>query len=280
MLQRALASVAGQTFRDFLWVIVNDGGDPAEVDAVVDKAAGAGLTARALHRRDSRGMEAASNAGIRACASELIAIHDDDDSWEPAFLAETVQFLDSHPGMVGVITHATAIRERVRKDRIETVRRLPHQPLLKAVHLADMARANLFPPISLVYRRSAFRKLKGYDQSMEVLGDWDFNLRLLMLGDIGVIPKPLANYHVRAGPAPAESAYANSVSARLDAHHAMDAAYRNRRLREDLLEGRPGLGFLLAMGRLQVRPARSRSTGRQALNALFGRIIAPGKDQD
>ena len=95
LLKRALESISDQTFRDFIWVVVNDGGERAGVDDIVAEARRRGIETRLLHHEKSLGMEAASNAGIRACDSEYIAIHDDDDSWKSAFLERTVDFLDN-----------------------------------------------------------------------------------------------------------------------------------------------------------------------------------------
>ena len=39
-------------------------------------------------------MEAASNLGVRSSESTYIAIHDDDDLWDPQFLERTVATLD------------------------------------------------------------------------------------------------------------------------------------------------------------------------------------------
>lgn len=270
LLERALDSVSRQSMKDLSWVVVNDGGHPGAVDDIVRRAVERGIHAAALHHAGSKGMEAASNAGIRHTESVYVAIHDDDDTWEPDFLKVTTEFLDSEPHYVGVVTHVTTIRERIRRNGIDALRHLPHQPLLKAVHLADMARSNLFPPIGLLYRRSLFRKLRGYDETLEVLGDWDFNLRALMVGDIGVIPLPLANYHVRDGTEEAGAAYANTVSAQLGKHHATDAIYRNRQLRADLKAGRFGLGFLLMVGRLGSRAGAAKTAG--PLNAWLGKL--------
>lgn len=63
----AIASVQQQTFRDREITIVNNGGDPAVVDRVVDAArrtTGSG-TISVLHLAERTGMEDASNRGRR-----------------------------------------------------------------------------------------------------------------------------------------------------------------------------------------------------------------------
>ncbi len=234
MLVRASKSVSSQTMKDFLWVIVNDGGDPAPVDRIVQAAGASGIGVHVVHNEQSRGMEAASNLGVRASRSDYVVIHDDDDSWHPDFLASAVRSLDEHPEWIGVSTHTMRVTERLDRDRITFLRQEPHQPVLSAVHLADMLRSNLFPPISFLYRRLIYEKLEGYDETMKVFGDWDFNLRALLIGDIGVVAKQLANYHVREKLHRNGSGLCQFHIAHLSDHILADAAYRNRWLRRDV----------------------------------------------
>src|SRR5690349_8594527 len=90
-LARALDSVLAQTYEDWVAVVVNDVGDrepvEAAVAAVADRARG---RVHVLHNSVSRGREAAMNTGVHATASTFLVIHDDDDSWAPTFLEETV----------------------------------------------------------------------------------------------------------------------------------------------------------------------------------------------
>jgi GT2 family glycosyltransferase len=115
-----------------------------------------------------------------------------------------------------------------------------------------MLQRNLFPPISLLYRREVFEAIGGYDESMAVLGDWDFNIKVLVRGDIGVLPEALANYHVRIGTA-ASPADRNSITPGATKQQVADAAYRNRMLRRDIADGRAGIGLMLALSRPQNR---------------------------
>ncbi|HRE18551.1 MAG TPA: glycosyltransferase family A protein, partial [Rhodocyclaceae bacterium] len=49
MLARALDSVSRQTFRDALWVIVNDGGEPATVELIAEQGRQRGLPTAVHH---------------------------------------------------------------------------------------------------------------------------------------------------------------------------------------------------------------------------------------
>lgn len=241
LLKRALESVSSQTFRDFLWVIVNDAGERPPVEEIAAEARRRGIETRVLHREKSVGMEAASNAGIRSCASEYIVIHDDDDSWAPVFLERTTAFLDSEPLFAGVITHTTRVNEVIENGAVRTTSQYGFNTWLKSVYLMEMLMVNSFPPISFLYKRSVYDTLGGYDESLPVLGDWDFNIRFLRCADIGVIQEQLANYHFRENISDAGDVCGNTVVAGLEKHARYDAILRNHYFRTDPA----GLGTLI-----------------------------------
>ena len=69
LLQRAGRSVASQSYKNYLWVVVNDGGNAGEVKDVVAASGVPPEHLRVLSHNSSRGMEAASNSGIQSCDS-------------------------------------------------------------------------------------------------------------------------------------------------------------------------------------------------------------------
>jgi GT2 family glycosyltransferase len=176
-------------------------------------------------------MEAASNAGIRSCDSEYIVIHDDDDSWESAFLEKTVAFLETEPVFSGVITHTLRVNEVIENDSPRTTSCYGFNTWLKSIYLMEMAMVNTFPPISFLFKRSVYDKIGGYDERLPVLGDWDFNIRFLKEADIGVIPELLALYHHRDTITDANNVYGNTVNAGIANHIKYDAILRNHYMR-------------------------------------------------
>lgn len=238
LLKRAARSVAGQSYRNILWIVVNDGGDPEPVREVLDESLVDPTRIIFISHEQSLGMEAASNAGIRSCSSDLIVIHDDDDSWEPGFLEQSVAFLDRHGQLYdGVVCHSTYIEEVIADGAVAECGRHPFNDWLCNVQIAEMAVANLFPPIAFLFRRGVWARLDGFDETLPVLGDWDFNLRFLMEADIGVLPLALANYHHRTGTGHNDT-YANSNSGNDNPHVAFSAILRNRYLRRAASEPR------------------------------------------
>lgn len=248
LLKRAAQSVAAQTLRDFVWVVVNDGGDGEEVEQIIRQSPVDLRQVRVVHHPDSIGMEAASNRGIQTSQSKYLVIHDDDDTWQPEFLQRTVAFLENPPvpSMRGVITHATRWSEAILGDQVELLESTPYQDWVMTVPLYEMASGNMFAPISFLFDRAVYEEIGGFDESLPVLGDWDFNLRFLMKYDIGVIPEKLANYHHRDYQKTGD--YSNSVYGAISKHQLFDTVVRNRGLRQLNAEELP-LSSILSLAR-------------------------------
>lgn len=241
LLKRAYESVLSQTFKNYTWVVVNDGGNKDSIESIINKAKN-NMDVIFISNEKSLGMEAASNLGIKSSNSEYIVIHDDDDSWDSNFLKETIEYLDGDMGELydGVVTHSYKIEEELLEDECKFVSKCVFNGYLQEIYLSDIAKVNTFPPISFLYRRSTYKKIQGYDETLPVLGDWHFNLRFLEISDIGVIQKSLANYHHRINNVSAS--YGNTVVQGVNKHRQYDAILRNRMLREDIKEQKIGLG--------------------------------------
>lgn len=283
LLRRAAESVAAQTHADYVWVIVNDGGAPDPVEEVVARSLVDPSRIVVCHNEKSLGMEAASNLGIAVSQSDFIVIHDDDDSWDSRFLERTVAFLRSNAQLYkGVITGTTYISEEITETGVKEHARKPYQDWVRNVHLTEMAAGNFFAPIAFLFRRDTHDAVGGFDEALPGLGDWDFNLRFLLRGDIGVLAEPLANYHHRDR-GQSGGAYSNSVIGGVDRHMAFASVVRNKYFR--LAAHDPAyvpLASLLSAGYLQhdvrhrIVSARDQFVGAVAeggeTRALAGRL--------
>ena len=229
LLRRAAQSVGDQSFTDIVWTVVNDGGDAGEVVEIMRAAPIDPRRMRLVSHEASQGMEAASNAGIGACDSDYVVIHDDDGSWCPGFLERTVAFLDSAEGARygGVVTHSLYISEEIRGETVTEHESRPYNDWVRNVHLSEMACGNFFPPIAFVFRRKVLDRIGGYNEALPVLGDWFFNLEFLLEDDIAVLPEPLARYHHRDRGGATAAAYANSVIGGVSKHEEFAAVARN-----------------------------------------------------
>lgn len=241
-LRRALGSIFAQTFSDFVVVVVNDAGEQPPVDAVVKEYADrANGRIRVVHNAHSKGREAAMNAGVSASESTYLTIHDDDDTWAPTFLDQSVGHL-ANSADHGVAVRTEVVYEHVDGDEITVDSMEILASDLSQISLAEMLRHNYAPPISLLYRRDVHDAVGLYDETLPVLADWEFNLRLLSRFTVGFIDgPPLAFWHQRPVSVGDEG---NSVVTAQQDHARCEIEIRDRYLRGDL-ERNAHLGTLL-----------------------------------
>ncbi len=286
-LRRAVESVLKQTCKDWLHVIINDGGDPSTLESVTAPHLGRyNGRLMIIHNEKSLGMQNASNRALTRTRSEFVAIHDDDDSWTETFLAECVSYLDAtgpQDTIQGVATQSVWIFEEIDKNsRLVELNRQDYFPF-QQISLFDLAGKNIFPPIAFLYRREVHDHIGMFDQQFNFLGDWDFNIRFASKFDIGVIDRRLAFYHWRHKGS--GSNYGNTVTDSVEEHRELAAKLRNHYLRADLEKGALGLGFVMnlsekAAGQLSLlwdlRDRSDSSFGKlnylEAMSGYFERI--------
>jgi len=251
LLPRAIASVTAQTLDDWHLVVVNHGGKPEPVEqAIADADPAPCGRIEVVHLDDGGGMERASNAGLERLDAEYVAVHDDDDTWLPTFLERTVEFLDdgAHQRFGAVVTHIVQRWERIDGEVIEHV--IDNDLNGDDLHV-DVQRLfgwNRFLPIGMLVRAAVFDVVGPFNERLEVIGDWEFNLRLAAVTDIGLIPEPLARYHLRAeGGAGSDLAYGNTITASVKRHLETDASVRAALLRRYLDADPSRLGLLVAL---------------------------------
>ena len=268
LLTRAVESVLGQTCRNWRHIIVNDGGDAVALEKMLAPYAAryeGRLTV--VNNPKSLGMQAATNAGLKVADGTYVAIHDDDDSWHPEFLAAAVDFLEkqgeSSPYQ-GVVTQTVKVWEEIdARGEVVEVGREPYLPL-KEVTLFRIGYENPFAPIAFVYRRKVHETIGLFDERFDVAGDMDFNVRFLLHWEIGVIDRPLAYYHWRRN---ARNGMGNSVMW-ADIHALRFNEFLNHYLREQARKSPDGIGLALNVGRHAVTASTRLEAALERLTAL------------
>lgn len=245
-LRRALDDIAAQTFSDLRVVVVNDGGEPAEVDRVVAEAA---VPIEVVHIAPGAGGRCiAANVGVRAAGTEFVVLHDDDDRWHPEFLARTVAWLDTHPGDAAVSVATEIVYEEERDGAWVEVGRAPFWAGMQRISLTEMLSVNRAVPISVLYRAAVHDDAGWYDESLDAVEDWDFYLRVLARAGFGFLAgEPLAYWTQRPD---ATGVAANSMFELAEAHAHDDALVRDRALAE--WTRREGEGLPLYLAALQA----------------------------
>ena len=271
-LRRALANIAEQTFTDYTVCVINDGGDEFATRAILQASPLTHLLEGDAPRltlltTGGGNMEAASNAGLAATDSEFVAIHDDDDLWAPEFLERTIGALRASEALIC----STRVVERYERETPEGEFEVYEERIfhdgLPGFGLQFLYRTNRAVPIGILYRRRLHELVGFYDESLPVVGDWEFNLRAAAVTEVLLVDEPLAYWSLRPE---ADGADANSVQRQAE-HARFDASVRARAIRDDLQSGgRPGPYLYQAhlMADLERRVIDGHDLTRESLDLL------------
>lgn len=188
-LPAAVESVLRQTFDVFEIVIVDDGSqdDTYEVaNRIRDPRV------RVLHQ-ENLGASSARNTGISAAVGDLVAFLDADDLWYSQKLDRQLDFMAR--------TQANASQTAVWfvADDMAPISRGPCRPSQDA--LLDVLLFRHLPGFSstLVATRELLEQVGPFDESLEILEDWEFAIRLARQGQFLNLDEALTTYRVHPG---------------------------------------------------------------------------------
>lgn len=240
-LKRALESVATQTYADYVHVIVNDGGNKQAVDDLVDHLPSEQKKRTRVFHRDigSGAPDTIFTESVDRVDSEYFVLHDDDDSWHPEFLQTTATYLDGRKELGAVVVRTDKIIESVQDGTIQEKKRSAWMPDVKVINLYRQCIDNQLTPIATLFRRSAYQAVGKFDASLPVVGDWEFGVRLLQKYEVDFIDPgyALAYYHHRVQ---SDNSFADHD------HRYYTNKVMNKYLREELADGRLGVGYIMS----------------------------------
>ena len=177
-LPETIASVLGQTFQDFEYIIVNDGSTDAISQEVFN-----GIDDQRIRKilQKNQGVAVARNHGISEARGKYILCLDADDRIDPTYLEKAVTVLELNPG-VGIVyshVHFFGIEEGVARE-----------PEFNADILLE---ANILHTAS-VFRKKDWERVGGYKSNLG-FEDWEFWINLVEHGVVGqLIPEALFYY--------------------------------------------------------------------------------------
>src|SRR5437867_4937360 len=94
-LDESIGSILSQTFRDFEFIIVNDGSSD-DTNSILDRYQKSHKRIRVYHQ-ENQGMIAARNRGCRVAWGQYIARMDADDVSFPNRLERQMEYIEKHP---------------------------------------------------------------------------------------------------------------------------------------------------------------------------------------
>jgi len=185
-LSQAMESVLGQTYRDYEFVVVNDGSTDDTSDLLCRYAAKDDRIV--LIEKENSGLADSLNVGIDAARGTWIARLDADDIALPQRIEKQVAFMAGHPDchLLGSALSMidgngmTVKRHRYPQD---------HDRLL-----SDLRRFRpFFGHSAAMFTTEAVRRLGGYNRYYKRSQDKDLWLRIAECGQMACLAEPLVN---------------------------------------------------------------------------------------
>lgn len=174
LIEETLASVFGQSFRDFEVIVVNDG-SPDATRARLQPLADAGRIR--YFEQPNSGLSAARNRGIDLARGEFVMLLDDDDLLPPDKLLWQVELLRQCPQAVLCYGYGESFG-LAQNYRVPATAG-PHG----RVHNEVLGGNPILSPGQVLLRTEVVRKLGKFDLSLAKVEDWDMWIRLSAVGE-------------------------------------------------------------------------------------------------
>lgn len=194
MLPLAIDSVLGQTFKDFEFIIVNDGSTDTS-EAVINKYD----DPRIIYvKQKNKGEYPATNVGLRIAMSDYITWIHSDDIMPPDSIKLRVKTLDQNPEIDFVHGDIEKIDVAGNKtDRLEAIDSDGMTAFREYYKIAE-ERKPRYPVhhTTIMFRRPFIFKVGYWDETLPYAGDTDWLLRALKVGRMKKIDEVLYWYRI------------------------------------------------------------------------------------
>lgn len=200
-----IRSVQDQTYKNLELIVVDDGSTDKTYEVLKDF----GDTIKII-RQANAGVSAARNTGIKEAKGEIITFLDSDDLWLPQKIEKQVTILNAL-GPEIPCCWCNSLMSRSDGSKVDTlkIQRLnPNEDQGIWINPLEFFAARfVLMNQAIAVRRSAMKKLVGFEENLWVLEDLEFALRLAMLGPWAFIREPLVVWRSEAENSLSAAAY-------------------------------------------------------------------------
>jgi len=192
-IEHAINSVLNQTYKNWELIIINDGSKDNSLK-IINKFQKRDKKIKAIHLKKNLGQAYARNLGIKISKGKWISILDADDIYSQNKLAVQsgiIRNLSKDYVLIG--TSCVLINKKGKRIN----NRLHHYPKKTFFLKNNLYRNSKFPPhSSIVYKKSAIKKIGLFDERFKKCEDYDLWLRLSSIGNFTSTNKTYINYRM------------------------------------------------------------------------------------
>jgi glycosyltransferase involved in cell wall biosynthesis len=189
-LMQAVESILNQTYRNFEFIIIDDGSTDNS-KKILEEHAAKDLRIR-LISHENRGVPKSLNQGLAQARGEFIALMDGDDIAYPLRFEKQVEFLQRNQEVVALGSLARYINS---SGMPLFVRKLPlNHEVIEQCHCADWGA--FMVNSTVMVRRRAVKAVGNFDEACLCAQDYDLWFRLGVIGKLSNLPEVLLDYRV------------------------------------------------------------------------------------
>ena len=186
-LKAAIDSILNQTFKDFEFIILDDGSDDNSVD-IINSFQDERIS---LHNLNHQGLPSALNYGISISTAQIICRMDSDDIAHSERFEKQLKFLDMNPEFDLCGTSISIIDEN---DRLIGTRLMPvqHNEIVGTIDYS----CNVIHP-TYCFKKEIHDSIGGYRKELLYSQDYDYLLRVIDKGfKVCNLPEVLLKYRM------------------------------------------------------------------------------------
>src|SRR5262245_6437152 len=175
VIERAIASLLGQSYARWECIIVDDGSTDGTAETVKRYLVDSRFT---YLRQDHGGVGSARNKALTNARGGIIAYLDTDNEWLPGYLAAVVSTFSADPDL------ECAYTAQIFNDIGAGFCHVRCEPFDQQ----RLTRENFIDLNVFAHRREVYDALGGFDEQLDRLGDWDLIQRYTCAGRTQCIP--------------------------------------------------------------------------------------------
>lgn len=167
----SIQSIINQTWKDWQLAVVNDGGE--DIQDIIDTFDDPRII---YYNNEHKGKAAQLNFAISVTQSKYIAYLDDDDAYFPNHLEALISYLEAH----SEIKFAYSMSQEISKIYVDHywVEKERIIRYARQTNAYELRYNNHIPNLCALHRRGLFELAGLYDETLDVLIDWDMYRRL------------------------------------------------------------------------------------------------------